>query len=100
MAAVGWQVLVSGWGRPINLQFPGWSFAATPFVSGISQSSLLCHVTLEEGLVTYVCVSWFLVSASVQTFYAWRIWRLGRWRVVPLAIIIVSRVAIHAITHH
>ena len=53
MAAVGWQVLVSGWGRPINLQFPGWSFAATPFVSGISQSS---PVTLEEGLVTYVCV--------------------------------------------
>ncbi|PIL27208.1 hypothetical protein GSI_10352 [Ganoderma sinense ZZ0214-1] len=65
VAAVGWQVLVSGWGRPINLQFPGWSFAATPFVSGI-------------------------ISASVQTFYAWRIWRLGRWRVVPLAIIITG----------
>ncbi|KAM5543780.1 hypothetical protein V8D89_002397 [Ganoderma adspersum] len=63
VAAVGWQVLVSGWGRPINLQFPGWSFAATPFISGI-------------------------ISASVQTFYAWRIWRLGRWRVVPLAIIV------------
>nr|VWO95456.1 Beta-glucosidase (EC [Ganoderma boninense] len=63
VAAVGWQVLVSGWGRPINLQFPGWSFAATPFVSGIT---------------------------SVQAFYAWRIWRLGRWRVVPLAIIITG----------
>ncbi|KAI1787200.1 hypothetical protein LXA43DRAFT_1030420 [Ganoderma leucocontextum] len=63
VAAVGWQVLVTGWGRPINLQFPGWSFAATPFLSGI-------------------------ISASVQIFYAWRIWRLGKWRLIPVAIVI------------
>ncbi len=31
------------------------------------------------------------VSVWVQTFYAWRIYRLGRWRVIPVIIIIVSR---------
>ena len=31
-----------------------------------------------------------VVSVWVQTFYAWRIYRLGRWRVIPVIIIIVS----------
>ncbi|PIL27201.1 hypothetical protein GSI_10345 [Ganoderma sinense ZZ0214-1] len=61
VAAVGWQVLVAGWGRPVNIEFPGWSFAATPFLSGV-------------------------ISASVQLFYAWRIYRLGKWRIIPAAI--------------
>ncbi|PIL27209.1 hypothetical protein GSI_10353 [Ganoderma sinense ZZ0214-1] len=62
VAVGGWQVVVAGWGRLNNLEYPGWSFPATPIVSVI-------------------------ISVSVQTFYAWRIWRLGGWRLVPLAII-------------
>ncbi|KAI1787207.1 hypothetical protein LXA43DRAFT_1030456 [Ganoderma leucocontextum] len=65
VAVAGWQVFVTGWGRSINLEYPGWSFPATPIVSVI-------------------------ISASVQTFYAWRIYRLGGWRVVPLAIVITG----------
>ena len=30
------------------------------------------------------------VSLGVQTFYAWRVWQLGRWRVIPGIIIFVS----------
>lgn len=33
----GWQVLVSGWGHPNNLEFPGWTFTALPIVSTISE---------------------------------------------------------------
>ena len=46
VAAVGWQVLVAGWGRPVNIEFPGWSFAATPFLSGVSEyrTQLLSHI--------------------------------------------------------
>ncbi|KAI0311431.1 hypothetical protein OF83DRAFT_761819 [Amylostereum chailletii] len=65
VGASAWQTLCTGWGRPINLQFPGWTFTALPIVSSI-------------------------VAAWVQIFYAWRIWQLGRWRIVPCAIIVVA----------
>ncbi|EJF61575.1 hypothetical protein DICSQDRAFT_105720 [Dichomitus squalens LYAD-421 SS1] len=64
-ASEGWQFLVNGWGRQINLQFPGWTFTALPIVSS-------------------------LVSLGVQTFYAWRIWQLGRWRFIPISIILTA----------
>ena len=42
VAAAAWEALIDGWGRPINLRFPGWSFAMLPLVSSISkQRSLL-----------------------------------------------------------
>ncbi|KAI0313143.1 hypothetical protein OF83DRAFT_1175947 [Amylostereum chailletii] len=63
--ALAWKTLCSGWGRPVNLQFPGWTFSAIPCVSSI-------------------------VAAWVQIFYAWRIYQLGKWRVIPCVIIMVA----------
>ncbi|KAI1790129.1 hypothetical protein LXA43DRAFT_891511 [Ganoderma leucocontextum] len=65
VASEAWQTLCAGWGRSVNLQFPGWTFTALPIVSSI-------------------------ISVWVQTFYAWRIYRLGRWRVIPVIIIITA----------
>ncbi|PIL27160.1 hypothetical protein GSI_10301 [Ganoderma sinense ZZ0214-1] len=67
-ASQAWQFLVAGWGRHINLEFPGWTFTALPIVSS-------------------------LVSLGVQTFYAWRVWQLGRWRVVPCIIILTALIS-------
>ncbi|KAI0764678.1 hypothetical protein C8Q74DRAFT_1370609 [Fomes fomentarius] len=61
----GWQVLVSGWGRPDNLEFPGWTFTALPIVSTI-------------------------ISTWVQAFYAWRIHQLGKWVVLPGFIVLAG----------
>ncbi|KAI0700689.1 hypothetical protein C8T65DRAFT_742017 [Cerioporus squamosus] len=61
----GWQVLVVGWGRSVNLEYPGWTFTALPIVSS-------------------------LVSLWVQTFYAWRIWQLGKWKITPGLIIVTA----------
>ncbi|KAF5343942.1 hypothetical protein D9756_005762 [Leucocoprinus leucothites] len=57
-----WHSLVSGWGREEDLLFPGWSFIALPIVSGT-------------------------VALMVQSFYAWRIYLLGKWKIVPGVII-------------
>ncbi|PIL22607.1 hypothetical protein GSI_15297 [Ganoderma sinense ZZ0214-1] len=65
VACEAWQTLCAGWGRSVNLQFPGWTFTALPIVSSI-------------------------ISVWVQTFYAWRIYRLGKWRVIPVIIIITA----------
>ena len=32
-----WHSLVTGWGRPEALLFPGWSFVALPIVSGVGR---------------------------------------------------------------
>ncbi|KAM5543843.1 hypothetical protein V8D89_002460 [Ganoderma adspersum] len=64
-ASQAWQFLVVGWGRRINLEYPGWTFTALPIVSS-------------------------LVSLGVQTFYAWRVWQLGRWRVIPWIIVLTA----------
>ena len=40
VACEAWQTLCAGWGRPINLQFPGWTFTGLPIVSSISEHSL------------------------------------------------------------
>ncbi|RPD56572.1 hypothetical protein L226DRAFT_251716 [Lentinus tigrinus ALCF2SS1-7] len=61
----GWQVLITGWGRSVNLEYPGWTFVALPVVSS-------------------------LVSFWVQTFYSWRIWQLSRSRIVPCLIVITA----------
>lgn len=34
-ASEGWQFLVNGWGRQVNLAFPGWTFTALPIVSSL-----------------------------------------------------------------
>lgn len=36
VACEAWQTLCAGWGRSVNLQFPGWTFTALPIVSSIS----------------------------------------------------------------
>lgn len=37
VASEAWQTLCAGWGRPINLQFPGWTFTGLPIVSSVSE---------------------------------------------------------------
>ncbi|TFK91944.1 hypothetical protein K466DRAFT_582364 [Polyporus arcularius HHB13444] len=64
-ASEAWQTMCFGWGRPITLQYPWWPFSGLPLVSGI-------------------------ISLWVQSFYAWRIYQLGKWRVVPIIIIITA----------
>ncbi|KAI0770377.1 hypothetical protein C8Q74DRAFT_895926 [Fomes fomentarius] len=60
-----WDTLCSGWGRPINIQFPDWSYYALPMISGTA-------------------------AAWVQLFYAWRIYQLSQWRVIPFIIAFFS----------
>ena len=36
VACEAWQTLCAGWGRPVNLQFPGWTFTGLPIVSSVS----------------------------------------------------------------
>lgn len=31
----GWQVLIAGWGRTVNIAYPGWTFIALPIVSSL-----------------------------------------------------------------
>ncbi|KZV70518.1 hypothetical protein PENSPDRAFT_439432 [Peniophora sp. CONT] len=62
VAAQGWNYAVAGWGRPEHLEYPGWTFSVVPGMSS-------------------------LVAAWVQIFYAWRIYRFGAWRIVPVTII-------------
>ncbi|ETW84737.1 hypothetical protein HETIRDRAFT_458327, partial [Heterobasidion irregulare TC 32-1] len=63
--ALTWSAMCSGWGRPEALEVPGWGFSAIPAVSGI-------------------------VSAWVQCFFAWRIYVLGKWRLIPGAIVMLA----------
>ncbi|KAI0712241.1 hypothetical protein C8Q76DRAFT_481543 [Earliella scabrosa] len=64
-AGEAWDTLCAGWGRPINIQFPDWSYWCLPMVSGI-------------------------VAAWVQIFYAWRIYQVGRWKLIPSLIVFFS----------
>ncbi|KAI0321909.1 hypothetical protein OF83DRAFT_1168055 [Amylostereum chailletii] len=64
-ASMGWHVLCAGWGRTINLATPGWTFSAIGAVDGLG-------------------------ATMFQVFYAWRIYVLKKWRVVPAAIILVA----------
>ncbi|KAI0754899.1 hypothetical protein C8Q80DRAFT_396807 [Daedaleopsis nitida] len=64
-ADAAWDMLCSGWGRSINLRFPDWSWYCLPIVSGV-------------------------VAAWVQLFYAWRIHQLGKWKIIPIAVVLVA----------
>ncbi|KAI0806601.1 hypothetical protein C8Q74DRAFT_1212789 [Fomes fomentarius] len=64
-AGMGWHILVAGWGRQSNLIEPGWTFAAIAAGDGI-------------------------IAMTVQLFYAWRIWILKRWRVIPGLIVLIA----------
>ncbi|KAI0716167.1 hypothetical protein C8T65DRAFT_125539 [Cerioporus squamosus] len=64
-AAMGWHVLCAGWGRQTNLVTPGWTFSAIGAGDGI-------------------------IATTVQIFYAWRIWVLKKWRILPALIIVIA----------
>ncbi|KAI1787646.1 hypothetical protein LXA43DRAFT_1164860, partial [Ganoderma leucocontextum] len=64
-AAMGWHILCAGWGRTTNLIQPGWTFSAIGAGDGI-------------------------IATTVQIFYAWRIWVLRRWLVVPGLIVMIA----------
>ncbi|KAI0687621.1 hypothetical protein BC835DRAFT_1522769 [Cytidiella melzeri] len=65
VAAQGWYTMLSGWGRPVALIQLNWTFGAVPAVTGI-------------------------VAAWVQIFYAWRIYKLSQWNVLPAFIVAVA----------
>ena len=44
-ASQAWQFLVVGWGRRINLEYPGWTFTALPIVSSLGG----CRIQLLLG---------------------------------------------------
>ncbi|KAM5536367.1 hypothetical protein V8D89_009965 [Ganoderma adspersum] len=60
-AAMGWHILCAGWGRTTNLVQPGWTFSAIGAGDGI-----------------------------MQIFYAWRIWMLRRWIIIPGFIVLIA----------
>ncbi|KAI0321918.1 hypothetical protein OF83DRAFT_1280079 [Amylostereum chailletii] len=64
-AAMGWHVLCAGWGRTTNLVRPGWTFAAIGAGDGIT-------------------------ATLVQAFYAWRIYVLKKWRVLPILVVMIA----------
>ncbi|KAI0317902.1 hypothetical protein OF83DRAFT_1118840 [Amylostereum chailletii] len=65
VTSLGWHMLCGGWGLEHNLRRPGWTWAA-------------------------VCAVDATTAIFVQSFYAWRIYRLKSWRVVPTLISLVS----------
>ncbi|KAI0762257.1 hypothetical protein C8Q74DRAFT_1371343 [Fomes fomentarius] len=64
-AGMGWHILAAGWGRQHNLVEPGWTFSAIAAGDGI-------------------------IAMTVQFFYAWRIWVIKGWRVVPAMIVLIA----------
>ncbi|KAI0757747.1 hypothetical protein C8Q80DRAFT_1265609 [Daedaleopsis nitida] len=64
-AAMGWHILGAGWGRATNLIQPGWTFSAIGAGDGI-------------------------IATTVQFFYAWRIWVLKSWVILPALICAVA----------
>ncbi|KAI0687611.1 hypothetical protein BC835DRAFT_1419806 [Cytidiella melzeri] len=65
VAAQGWYAMCSGWGRPLALEQINWVFFPLPASTGV-------------------------VAAWVQTFYAWRIYKLANWRVLPAIIVAIA----------
>ncbi|KAF9468356.1 hypothetical protein BDZ94DRAFT_782352 [Collybia nuda] len=68
-ATIGaWDELAAGWGDLSTLTPVAWPIAAIPLLSG-------------------------LVASVVHFFFAWRIWKLTRFRILPLCICTVSLLA-------
>jgi hypothetical protein len=65
VAVRNYYLLVSGWGRPDAIVELNWTFCAISPVTGI-------------------------MAAWVQIFYAWRIYMLSKWKVLPLLIIAIA----------
>ena len=87
VAAQAWAALCSGWVQTTDLQFPGWSITAFLLISSVSKlhvSSVRSFMTKHLGLVAF----W------VQLFYAWRIHKLSKRRVIPVVIVAASRACV------
>ncbi|KAI0799848.1 hypothetical protein BC629DRAFT_202807 [Irpex lacteus] len=65
IAIMGWGIFCERWGYPIQLLAVNWTNGALPCSSGVT-------------------------AALVQSFYAWRIHKMGEWRVVPVIIVTVA----------
>ncbi|KAI0313147.1 hypothetical protein OF83DRAFT_1175950 [Amylostereum chailletii] len=65
ITGVAWIPLCAGWGDPAALRHPGFWLGWIPCVSGV-------------------------VATWVQLFYAWRIHKLGKWKVVPCMVIFLA----------
>lgn len=77
VGVAGWQVFVSGWGRMVNLLYPGWSFPATPIVSVTSEWLTVPHEDDPLGSQphTYIVVTSFRISPDLL-----RMENLAPWR--------------------
>jgi hypothetical protein len=81
-AGHGYAVLCNGWGRPSALSSLGWYVESVPIVSVTRTPSTLL---LAWQLVNLT----HAVALSCQSFYAWRIYRFGGWKVIPITILFV-----------
>ncbi|KAF8234338.1 hypothetical protein L208DRAFT_1458373 [Tricholoma matsutake] len=63
-----WNTLASGWGNPDTLTPLDWPYWPMPLFSA-------------------------LVASCVHIFFCWRIWKLKKWRVIPVGIAAVSILA-------
>ncbi|KII84926.1 hypothetical protein PLICRDRAFT_45769 [Plicaturopsis crispa FD-325 SS-3] len=68
-AHASWALLVAGWGNPLVLVFSPWSVATIPIMSGI-------------------------ISAIVQLYFAWRIWKLGKTIIMRAIVILITLLAL------
>ena len=59
---LGWQILCRGWGRPVVLENPGWSFPWTPIITGISMSPFPLHGRYRRLTEFLQSPSWYRPS--------------------------------------
>ena len=97
-ASMGWHVLCEGWGRETNLIEPGWTFSAIGCGDGISACvSCTSPAQVSRALRIFPISDKYFpptVATTVQWFYAWRIWRIKLWRVIPGLIVCVRSSAL------
>lgn len=76
-----WNELAKGWGDLSTLTPLDWSIAGLPLLSGMGM------FVLSIWDRTYVSLP---VASIVHFFFAWRIWKLTRFRILPGAICVVG----------
>jgi hypothetical protein len=86
IASMCWYLLCSGWGRPAALLELNWTFCTIPAVTGVGERPYKV-ANVNEGTNDATSLT---VSAWVQGFYAWRIYKIGQWRALPLFIIAIA----------
>lgn len=77
------ETLGRGWGNTSTLNNPQWLWFDVPLMSGIGRHHSIRHLWCRQ-----LIASW-LVSASVQIYFAWRIYVLSRSKILSGCIVMV-----------